>query len=151
MDQVKIDLSHHPLYDPNSPPKEDQDSLEFVLWENLAKAGLLIGPGFIFSPEFTPLVKIQDATARRSLSEERLRYAHFRISYSDSDVSSPVIGSASKLCNTPTVSSIRPGKPSRYSLRFYTSFSRLPRLFLFLFDSWVFGCSCSVISLAIAD
>lgn len=95
LDQVKVHLYNHPAYDPNAPlPTTPEESLEYRLWEDFAKSGILLAPGWFFGtdPDATLIHEIVE-TARlptgdqyRALSEGG-KYGHLRISFSSPTVS----------------------------------------------------------------
>lgn len=64
---MKVDFTNHPSF-----KEGDEETLEMRLWTELAEAGVLIAPGWMFS-----------ATGANLAARE----GHFRISFSNADVS----------------------------------------------------------------
>ena len=101
--QLKVHLYNHPHYSPDTPPPTTPaDTLEYKLWVELALAGFLVAPGWIFGsdPDATispdedllgsgmggvPGVYEADMPVDKRFLElsDGGRYGHLRISYSD--------------------------------------------------------------------
>jgi aromatic amino acid aminotransferase I len=72
--QLKLHLDQHPSFVPG-----DEDTLETKLWTKLAENGVLFGPGWMFAAN--AMVKGSDNNDS----------GHFRISFSNGEVSVPYL------------------------------------------------------------
>ncbi|KAG8743958.1 hypothetical protein FRC10_011032 [Ceratobasidium sp. 414] len=70
---VTVYLKHHRDWVPNPAPGS---ALEFLLWDELAKGGVLVAPGYMFSTDE------RDFPMSDELAHARSEYAHMRISFS---------------------------------------------------------------------
>ncbi|KAG9092195.1 hypothetical protein FRC06_000201 [Ceratobasidium sp. 370] len=70
---VTFHLKHHRDWVPNPGPGS---ALELLLWDELAKGGVLVVPGYIFSTDE------RDLPTSNELTRARSEYAHMRISFS---------------------------------------------------------------------
>ncbi|KAG9094722.1 hypothetical protein FS749_011948 [Ceratobasidium sp. UAMH 11750] len=72
---ITVHLKHHRNWVPNPAPGS---ALEFLLWEELAKGGVLVAPGYIFSTDEHDVPTLNELTRAHARSE----YAHMRLSFS---------------------------------------------------------------------
>ncbi|KAF8607804.1 PLP-dependent transferase [Ceratobasidium sp. AG-I] len=70
---VKVHLKYHHDWVPNPPPGSP---LEQRLWTNLAEAGVVVAPGYMFSTDENDMPVIESTEA-----EARAEYGHLRISF----------------------------------------------------------------------